>query len=239
MGEAVAQEPHQLSLSPKAIAHFPEECVAKVKAGQAKLILWDDNKDGPPPQLKISPIAVIPHKSRAFHSILDLSFRLWLKHGGFLDSVNNSTVKMAQQGALDQLGHALSRIIHAIANAEDNTNIFMAKRDGKDSFWQMDCEVGKEYNFAYALPQDEGKQITFVVPTSLQMGWAESPPYFYAATETARDITAEYCNTTIGSLPPDKFMHHVWGTWHLTRSWPHLLYPAPVCMLLKCMSTTS
>ncbi len=77
---------------------------------------------------------------------------------------------MAPQEALDQLEHALSQTIHAFAKAEDNAKIFMAKWDVKDGFWQMDCKVGKEYNFAHVLPQDKGKPITLVVPTSLQMG---------------------------------------------------------------------
>jgi hypothetical protein len=45
MGEAVAQGPHQLSLSSEAIVHFAEESIKKVKAGQAKRILWDIIKD--------------------------------------------------------------------------------------------------------------------------------------------------------------------------------------------------
>ena len=108
---------------------------------------------------------------------------------------------MAPRGALDQLGQALSRIIHAFAKADDNTKIFMAKWDIKDGFWRMDCEEEEEYNFAYVLPQEEGFPITLVVPTSLQMGWVESPPYFCAATETARDIASDYCDTPVGSLP--------------------------------------
>jgi hypothetical protein len=127
MWEAVAWGPHQSSLSPEALVHFTEESVKKVKAGQAELVLWEDIKDDLPPQLKISPIAAIPHKSKVFRSILDLSFCLRLKNGGFLDLVNDSTVKMAPRGALNQLGHALSRIIHAFAEADDNKKIFMAK----------------------------------------------------------------------------------------------------------------
>ncbi len=76
MWEAVAHRLHQSSLFPEAIAHFAEESAAKVEVGQTKLVLWDDIKDNPPTQLKISPIAAIPHKSKAFRSILDLSFRL-------------------------------------------------------------------------------------------------------------------------------------------------------------------
>jgi hypothetical protein len=62
--------------------------------------------------LKISPIAAIPHKSKAFRSILDLSFRLWLKNGGILAAVNDTTIKSAPKGAIDQIGECLTRIIH-------------------------------------------------------------------------------------------------------------------------------
>jgi len=211
MWEAVERGPHQSSLSPEATAHFAEESAEKVRVGQAKLVLWKDIKDNPPPQLKVSPIAAIPHKSKAFRSILDLSFRLRLRSGGILASVNDSTVKLAPQGALDQLGHALSRIIHAFSEAEEDDKIFMAKWDIKNGFWRMDCAEGKEYNFAYVLPQEDGKPVTLVVPTSLQMGWVESPPYFCAATETARDIAGhsdrqsppkQVCQTCVGGCGP-------------------------------------
>ena len=138
-------------------------------------------------------------------------FRLRLHSGGILASVNDSTVKLAPQGALDQSGHALSRIVHAFAKAEDDVKIFMAKWDIKDGFWRMDCAEGEEYNFAYVPPQEDGKPVTLVVPTSLQMSWVESPPYFCAMTETVRDITATYSNTPIGRLPPHKFVRHVRG----------------------------
>ena len=118
---------------------------------------------------------------------------------------------MAPKGALDQLGQSLSRIIHAFAKAEEDSKIFMAKWDIKDGFWRMDCEQGEEYNFAYVLPQEEDMPITLVVPTSLQMGWVESPPYFCAATEMARDIASDYCDTPVGSLPHHKFATHATG----------------------------
>ena len=59
-----------------AIAHFAEEIKENLRTNQARLVPWDDTNDTPPPQLKISPIAAIPHKSKAFRSILDLSFHL-------------------------------------------------------------------------------------------------------------------------------------------------------------------
>ena len=109
------------------------------------------------------------------------------------------------------MGHALSQIIHTFAKADENNKIFMAKWGIKDGFWLMDCEAGEEYNFTHVLPQEEGMPITLVVPTLLQMGWVESPPYFCAATETARDIASDYCDTPVGSPPHHKFAKHVTG----------------------------
>ena len=97
MWEAVAQGPHQSSRSTEALAQFAAESDEKVRVGQANLVLWDNIKDNPPPHMKISPIAAIPHKSKVFRSILDLSFSLRLKNGGILESVNDSTVKWRRE----------------------------------------------------------------------------------------------------------------------------------------------
>jgi hypothetical protein len=43
------------------------------------------------------------------------------------------------------------------------------------------------------------------------MGWVESPPFFCAASETARDVAHDYCETKIGTLPPHKFTNYVIG----------------------------
>ena len=45
-----------------------------------------------------------------------------------------------------------------------------------------------------------------VVPIALQMGWVESPPYFCAASETGRDVAAQYVHTPVGSLVDHKFL---------------------------------
>jgi hypothetical protein len=128
-----------------------------------------------------------------------------------LAAVNDTTVKSAPKGAIDQLGECLTRIIHAFAETDDDAKIFMAKWDIKEGFWCMDCREGEEWNFSYVLPQPEGEPVMLVVPTSLQMGWVESPPYFCAASETARDIVTEYTNMPVGSLPSHKFAKYVVG----------------------------
>ena len=195
------------SLEPEAIAHFAEEVADKVKKGQARVVLWDDIKHNHPRQLKVSPVAAIPHKSRAYRSILDLSFALRLEDGGCVQSVNDTTKKWAPRGAIDQLGHSLKRIIHAFAETEDDAVILMAKWDIQDGFWRLNCRDGEEWNFCYVWPQAPGEPTRLVVPDSLQMGWVESAPYFCTASETARDVAVDYIETKIGSLKQHKFDH--------------------------------
>jgi hypothetical protein len=135
MWEAVERRPRRSATTPKAINHFTKEIKEKLCTNQARLVPWDAIKDNLPPQLKISPIPAIPHKSKAFRSILDLSFRLRLKNGGVLAAVNNTTVMRAPKGAIDQIGECLSQIVHAFAEASEDAKIFMAKWDIKDGFW--------------------------------------------------------------------------------------------------------
>ena len=65
--------------------------------------------------------------------------------------------------------------------------------------------------YSYVLPQHPGEPIYLVVPTSLQMGWVESPPFFCVASETARGVAQDYWETKLGTLPPHKFTNYVIG----------------------------
>jgi hypothetical protein len=67
--------------------------------------------------------------------ILDLLFRLRLENGGVRTSVNNTTKKTAQAGAINQIGECLSYLIHAFAEVDNDAKIFMAKWYIKDGFW--------------------------------------------------------------------------------------------------------
>jgi hypothetical protein len=169
MWAAVERGPHVSALQKEAIEQLKGEIAEKVRVGQCRVVNWDDIKHNPPAQLKISPLAMIPHKSRQFRAILDLSFRIRLKSGEVIPSVNETTTLEAPSGAIDQLGHSLQRIIHAFAEADED----VAKYDIKDGFWRLDCAEGEEWNFAYVLPQEEGEPTRLVIPTSLQMGWVQ------------------------------------------------------------------
>lgn len=212
MQEAIDRGPHISALVPEAMEQLHAEIAVKVANGQCQVVYWDEIKDNPPEQLKISPLAMVPHKSKPYRGILDLSWALKLANGGILQSVNDSTTLSAPAGAIDQMGHSLERIIHAFAEAGEDDKVFMAKYDIKDGFWRMQCEAGEEWNFCYVLPQAEGMPVALVVPASLQMGWVESPPYFCAASETARDVAADYVETPIGSLPDHKFQDMAMGS---------------------------
>ena len=208
MQAAIDKGPHASALIPEAIEQLRREVAEKVASGQARVVRWDDIKHDPPPELKISPLAMVPHKSKPYRAILDLSFPVKLSDKLVHPSVNAATKKTAPRQAIDQLGHSLQRIIQGFASADPTAKIFMAKWDIKDGFWRLDCQAGEEWNFCYVLPTtDSTAPVELVVPTSLQMGWIESPPYFCAASETARDVAAQYAETPLGTLPDHKFLH--------------------------------
>ncbi len=196
------------ALIPAAMKQMDDEVHEKLIAGQARRFPWHTLRLNPPRQLKISLVAMVPHKSRPFRAILDLSFSTRISATEVVPSVNSTTTKLAPKGSIDQLGHSLNCIIHAVATTNHDEHVFWAKWDIKDGFWRLDCEDGKEWNFAYVLPSSHGKDPILIVPTSLQMGWIESPPYFCAASETARDVTETYSQRPLGSLPPHKFLHY-------------------------------
>ena len=189
---ALRRGPHQSSKTKEAVAAFQEEIQAKIKNGFSKLVRYGDIKENLPKSLKISPVAMIPHKSRSFRTILDLSFRLRFR-GKLMPSVNSDTTKMAPAESMVQLGQCLQRIIALMADNADPLKPFVfSKLDIKDGFWRMAVSEKDAWNFCYTMPTTEPQSdidnIMLVVPNCLQMGWCESPPFFCAATETARDV---------------------------------------------------
>ena len=91
------------------------------------MLLCNSIQENPPDQLEISPITMIPHKSRLFRAILDLYFLLRLKNGELLPLVNESSVKTAPRVDIDQLGHSLMCMIHVVSQADEEMKIFMSE----------------------------------------------------------------------------------------------------------------
>ncbi len=86
LNEAIVRGPHQLALTPEAIEHFAEEIRAKVRTNQARVVEWDSIKDNPLAELKILPIAAIPHKFKALlvypGPLVPLTAQKWRLQGG-------------------------------------------------------------------------------------------------------------------------------------------------------------
>ena len=103
--------PHRSAMQRRAVQQLREETREKTNQGYARIVRWGDIRDDIPPKLKISPVAMIPHKSKAFRCILDLSFEL-LVDGETITSVNARTHKRANQQAMDFLGSSIKRIVY-------------------------------------------------------------------------------------------------------------------------------
>ena len=206
---AIKHGPHRSARTPEARQALRKEALEKVQQGFAKIVRYGDIKHNLPPQLKISPAACIPHKSRSYRVILDLSFRL--RHNGeYTASVNDTTVPQAPAEAMGQLGSCFRRLVATMANNHAPDYPFrFAKLDVKDGFWRMVVSTIDAWNFTYVLPAANGKQtslndVELIVPDALQMGWCESPPFFCTASETARDVIQHLLNNQT-HLPPHKF----------------------------------
>lgn len=62
--KALQRGPHISAKQPIAAKCLREETTEKIKGGYAKIVKWKDIKNNIPTNLKISPFAMIPHKSR-------------------------------------------------------------------------------------------------------------------------------------------------------------------------------
>ena len=193
---AIQRGAHPSARSTKAAAALHLEVKEKIAKGYARLVPWEELKKAIPANMRISPIAAIPHKSRDYRMILDLSYMFKIE-GHEWPSVNDSSAPdNPPLQSMSQLGKVLPRLVHALATSPEDQGpwVFM-KLDIKDGFWRLLVPKAEEYNFCYVLPQlHPDAPIQIVVPSSLQMGWKYSPPYFCAVTETARDVAEELAN---------------------------------------------
>jgi hypothetical protein len=229
---AVQQGAHKSALSPESIQLVNEDVTYQVDAGYAKIVPWEELRKLRPPQLKISPLAVIPQRNRRGRMILDLSFavraqrprgkagrgqrdrgrRFGGKDQGYEDnviqpSVNDTTNRLAPDGPVKELGNVLPRILDFMATVPANEHIHFSKLDLADGYWRMIVREDQRWNFAYVMPCHPGDELRVVVPSALQMGWNESPAFFCAATETVRDLSQVWIDHET-TLPPHPMEHY-------------------------------
>lgn len=116
MEAAITKGPHPSTLHLETMEQLQAEVEAKQCCDQSRVLAWDIIRDPPctHTQLKISPIAMITHKSQKFCAILDLSFEVKLTCNKHISVINDSSIKTAPADTINQLDHSLSHIIHVL-----------------------------------------------------------------------------------------------------------------------------
>lgn len=131
------------------------------------------------PNLRISPLGIVPQRGRRPRTIVDYSFY----------GLNAQTQKAARQEAM-QFGGTLERVIRAILGANPWYGpILLLKVDLSDGFYRIPLEPADIPGLGVAFPNSPETEKLVAFPLVLPMGWTESPPQFCTATETIVDLT--------------------------------------------------
>jgi hypothetical protein len=131
------------------------------------------------PHLKLSPCGVVPQRDRRPRPIIDYTF----------SGVNQKSLPLAPPTSM-QFGRALQRILQRIAYADPRFGpVHMLKFDLSDGYYRVRLSPEAALELAVIIPGDNPSSSLIAVPLSLPMGWALSPPYFCAYTETAADLS--------------------------------------------------
>jgi len=142
---------HASAQAPDAVHCLREEAMEKVHQGYMHIVKWEDIAQDSLPNLKISLLVAVPHKSHIYCTILDLSFQL---HVGKLEltSVNGATTPHSLHHSMDQMEKVLPCMVYQVAHTNPDLGpLYFAKWDIKDSFgawwchWKM-CGIFDMYS---------------------------------------------------------------------------------------------
>ncbi len=198
---AIERGPHPMACTSNAYDLFKEDIAYQVTAGFSKVMLWEDVRWLRPQNIKVSPMALIPQVGRRGQIILDLSFPVYQDVDGVVtitqESVNSTTVLMAPAIPVKEIGKVLPRLLHYMQDTPRGVHILFCKLDISDGFWRLVIRDKDCFNFADVLPQPPGVPFCLVIPAAVQMGWVESPGYFCALTESARDLTKHFIHNAV------------------------------------------
>ena len=172
--------------------------------------MWGEIKNDVPSKLKTSAVAMIPHKSKLFRCILDLSFTRNHK-GKIFSLVDNHTIKMSKAISMTQLVNVDHLVINRMATYKQfGFTVMFAKLDINDVFWRMAVHNDDSWNFCYVLssikPNTSIYKTEILVPNSSKMGWCDSPPFFCSGSETAQDIIEKIQHQDLPQHELEKFM---------------------------------
>ena len=220
--------PHVTAADEDSIDLVWEEVTYQKNAGFIRILTESELFGSGPhhPELKISRVAVIPQANRRGRIILNLSAEVNVEDATPTErqrrnkghrtskhkmtkhpSVNETTVPADDQAGVEALGTAMSSIMQFMFDTDPEHEIDWNKIDLSDGFWRMIVEDGKEWNFAYQLPRrPTDTEDHYVIPSSLQMGWKNSPALFCTATEGARTLIQRILALTmkVGIVTPHR-----------------------------------
>ena len=220
---ALAAGPHVSASRPDGAALIWEDIQYQVDAGFVKVVSEEELfAQGTPKELKVSRVAVVPQQNRRDRIILNLSAevapaeadrsRRGRKRQRPHPSVNETTVAAEDQAAVQKLGQAIPALLRFMFETDCEWEIWWQKIDLSDGFWRMVVEAGAEKNFVFQMPPREGDTTRYyVIPSSLQMGWKNSPAYFCTATDLTRKLVARVLSLTRerGLPVPHRYDEHV------------------------------
>jgi len=130
------------------------------------------------PHLKLAPCGVVPQRDRRPRPIIDYTFA----------EVNQHSIQLAPLHSM-QFSNALQRILQRIAYANPKFGpVHLLKLDLSDGYYRVRLSPEAALELAVLIPGDTPNSSLVGIPLSLPMGWAQSPPYFCAYTETAADL---------------------------------------------------
>ena len=160
-----------------------EEYVSMIKKGHWALL--PSTVIQAHPDLRLSPLGVVPQRDRRPRTISDYSYF----------GVNDDTLVLAPQEAM-QFGRALQRLLQRIHDANPRYGpVYLSKVDISDGFYRIGLRPDDAIKLAVLFPTRPGEQPLIGIPLTLPMGWKESPPAFCTATET----TADLANATLAA----------------------------------------
>jgi hypothetical protein len=155
--------------------------------------------------LRVSPPGVVPQRDRRPRWICDYTW----------SGVNLETIRLAPKEAM-QFGNCLDRVLREILLADPKYGpVYLNKTDLSDGFYRECLNPDDIPKLGVIYPSRPGQEEPLIaLPLVLPMGWAESPPYFCAATETVADLANSRLQDP--SHVPDE--HHLDDLAHATQA---------------------
>ena len=234
--QAIATGPHVSAMTPAGANLLWTDIQYQVDAGFVRILTEAQLRAEQTQELKVSRVAVVPQDNRRDRIILNLSAEVTFprtrrRPARTHPSVNETTRPAHDQSAVKRLGKASHAILLYTFETDPSWEICWIKLDLSDGFWRMVVQAGTEQNFVFEMPPHPSRSGRhFVVPSALQMGWTNSPPYFCTATETCRQLIQRLLAFTLDSginvpHPYDKFVAPV------PAALPPPIAPGPVTVL--------